>query len=239
MRITIVLAILVFSAIILASHCDFVYAAEPVVEKLTNVDPGAVEIGSSLIGPASPIYFLKTIREKIELKLSSSAQSIVLRQLEFAHRRLRETNNLVKNKRQDLIQVTMERYRQHFNLANQKAVGDKDLQMKVAEAVARNLDVLIRVYDQVGDPSAKREIRASTIFSEKLSRQILDGLDLANQQLLIGKVAKRQAAACKFLSREASGSGLTDSELEILRNNVKDCESNVTTNLKDQLETRP
>ena len=77
MKITVVLAAFAFSLSVFLSGCNQTYAVFSIpsatLEQLTSglPDPGAVEIGDSLITPVSPLYFLKAIREKIELALAS------------------------------------------------------------------------------------------------------------------------------------------------------------------------
>lgn len=83
--------------------------------------PTGNDIGVSKITPASFFYFLKTVRENLEMKLALTPHVKLIRQLEFATRRLRETKSLVGG-REDLIQPTMERYWSYIN-----SLPDKDL----------------------------------------------------------------------------------------------------------------
>ncbi len=203
MRVTIVLAVLTFSFVLLGS-CGNVLAVN---------DIGAVYIGESSIHPASPFYFLKAIREKIELALAGSNKVKAQRQLEFSQRRLREVNALVKNKRQDLIDSTLERYKAALSETENLVSQDEDLKIKVGEAVARHLDVLQRIYDQVGNPRAKQAIRAAIERDEKYNRPM----------------------ACRFLAKEATASGLTETEKVFLGQKVQSCQKNLQENFKDEL----
>ena len=45
-------------------------------------------IGYSRLSPNSPLYFLKAVREIVELKLAATEKVKVLRYMEFAERRL-------------------------------------------------------------------------------------------------------------------------------------------------------
>ena len=236
MRITWILAILTFTFILLGS-CGSVLAAndDDLTSGLTLNDAGAVDIGESLIHPASPLYFLKAIREKIELALAGTKETKAQRQLEFSQRRLREVKALVKQKRQDLIDSTLERYKASLSEAENLVSQDEDLKVTVGEAVARHLDVLQRVYDQVGNPRAKQAIRAAILRAEEHNRLLLQKLDFSSQQKLIRKTAQQQALACKFLAKEASGSGLTDTEKVYLQEKVGKCQKNIQENLKDEL----
>lgn len=237
MRATWILAILTFSFVFL-SGCNLALAQtqeEDLTAGLTLNEAGAVDMGESLIHPASPLYFLKAIREKIEFALAGTKETKAQRQLEFSQRRLREVNALVKQKRQDLIDSTLERYKAALSETENLVAQNEDLKMKVGEAVARHLDVMQRVYDQVGNPRAKQAIRAAILRAEEHNILLLQKLDLISQQKLIRKTARQQALACRFLAKEASGSGLTDTEKVYLGQKVKDCQKNIQENLKDEL----
>ncbi|MBI4036602.1 hypothetical protein HY386_01865 [Candidatus Daviesbacteria bacterium] len=238
MRVTWILAILALSAIFL-SGCNTVFAASNAQEDLTSGltldEAGAVEIGESLIYPSSPLYFLKGIRERIELMLSSNNKAKAQRELEFAQRRLREVRALIKHQRQDLIDSTLERYKASLNEARSLSAPDSSLQLPVGEAISRHLDVLQRVHDQVGNPRAKQAIRAALERGMEHLQTMQKRLDLVQQQELIRKTALRQALACNLLAREASNSGLTDTDRVYLTQKVKDCQQNIRENLKDEL----
>ena len=239
MRITIVLAILTISLAVLGP-CNLVFAQNSSsAAELDNLpglnEAGAVELGSSLIYPGSPLYFLKAIREKIELLTSSSAEAKMQRELEFAQRRLREVNAMVKSKKQDLIDETLERYKDHLAKASEIALNNDELNFKIGEASSRHLDVLQRVYDQVGNPRAKQAILAAIERIQEQNKTLLQKLNLESQQKLIRTSALRQALACKLLIREATSSGLTDTEKVALQEEVKKCRQNARENLKDEL----
>ena len=249
MRITIVLAVLVLSATLYASHCDFAFAqdlpagrqastnsGEVNLEDLGTLDEsGAIEIGESLIHPASPLYFLKAIREKIEMAIASSSEAKAITEVEFAQRRLREVRALLKLKRQDLIPPVLERYKAHIKEAGDLSSRHDELTVRVGEAVSRHLDVLQRVYDQAGNPTAKASIRAAIERAEEHNRILLEKLDLVSQQELIRKVALKQALACRFMMREASSSALNDTERAFLKDKVGKCKEGIRENLQDEL----
>lgn len=212
-------------------------SSEPADDVLLNVeDAGAVEIGASLIPPSSPLYFLKAIRERIEVIFATTREVKTQRQIEFAQRRLRELNSLVKSGNHELVEVTMERYRQHLSEAQRQFGQNQDLQSKVAEAVSRHLDVLVRVYDTVGNPRAKTAIRAAIERAEEQNRATLQTLETVAQQQLIGKIALRQAHACRFLIRESTASGLTSTEKEVLKDKVESCKKGAREILRDELQ---
>lgn len=238
MWISLVLAFLTFSFIFLGS-CNVALAKEASAsadELIKSVgEVGAVDIGESLIHPGSPLYFLKALRERIEMALDSTPEAKTMRQVEFAQRRLREVNSLVKAKKQDLIPPTLEAYKLHIKKAEELA-GTGDLRVNVGEAVARHLDVLQRVYDMVGNPTAKAAIRAAIERASDQNSKMIEKLDTVPQQKLIKKVAARQAHACNFLMRESTASGLNDTEKEALLDRVNKCRNDIMTLLKDELE---
>ncbi|MBI2039449.1 hypothetical protein HYT18_00015 [Candidatus Microgenomates bacterium] len=142
----------------------------------------------------------------------------------------------MSKKRQDLIDSTLERYKAHLKEAESLSGDREQLKLKVGEAVARHLDVLQRAYDRAGSERAKQAIRAAIERAEEHNRLLLQKLDLVSQQKLIRNTAVRQAMACKFLQKEASSSGLNDTEKLHLRDRVKDCQQNIKDNLKDELQ---
>lgn len=241
MRITIVLAILAFSFALLgncfeALAIDSSGSGNINLNELGSLDEGgAVDLGYSLIAPNSPLYFLKAIREKIEMALIDKRESRAIQEIEFAQRRLREVNALVRNKNQDLIPQTLEKYKAHLQDAVGLASYDEDLAVKVGDAVSRHLDVLERVYDQVGNPRAKAAIRAAIERAEEHNRLLLEKLDITHQQQLIRAVALRQALVCRFFEREASSSALNDTEREYMGEKLDLCKKEINGNLKDEL----
>ena len=240
---------LVLSAALYASHCDFAFAqnlpagrqdsttsADVNFDDLGSLDEsGAIDIGESLIHPASPLYFLKAIREKIEMAIASSNEAKAITEIEFAQRRLREVNALVKLKKQDLIPQTLERYKLHIKEAGDLSSRNEELTIRVGEAISRHLDVLQRVYDGVGNPRAKTAVRAAIERAEEHNRMLIEKLDLVSQQELIRKVALRQALACKFMMREASSSALNDTERAFMKDKVSKCKEGIRENLQDEL----
>lgn len=183
MRITIVLALTLFWMVFLGS-CNTLYATE--------------DIGESRISPASPIYFLKTIRESIELKFAATPRVKMIRELEFATRRLREVKSLIPTDHQDLIEPTLERYWYHLQNLPEK------LEL---ETLAIHLETLERVYNQVSNTRAKMAMRAAI-------NRLVNRADLPRSAKL---------PACTFLINEASSSSLTEVEKAILLERAQKC----------------
>jgi hypothetical protein len=226
-RITIAPAVfsLLTTFLVFCGQQAYAVEATPGAGPAAYVDPGAVEIGEALIPPTSPLYFLKSLRENIEDRFFSpvSDESKVVRKMEFAQRRLREIRSVIKKNRQDLIEPLMQQYRNYIVLADRIAPDKPEIVATLAELKARHLDVLIRFYDEVGDPNAKRAIRASIIAVEEVNRAALGNLSDPQRGQLDQKIKLRQLGACNFLRREASGSGLNDTEKFVIKNKATEC----------------
>ncbi len=201
-------------------------SASPSPTPVVSLESGAVDIGYSLIDPTNPLYFLKTAKEYIEVHYFQPTVDIsrVTQYLEFAQRRLREVNSLIKDKRQDLIVPMMEQYKNYLDLADKIGPDKENIQTQIAQAKARQLDVLIRLYDQVGDPNAKRSIRSAVVFDEEYNGKTLEAIkDPVIKADLTEKISQRQMAACAFISREASSSALNDTERYYFSQKTKEC----------------
>lgn len=222
MRVSIVVAILAFW--FFAVPCGFeAFAQTPTA----SPEQEAVDIGKSLIDPTSPLYFLKTAKEYIENKFfaPTTDASKVVRQMEFAQRRLREVNSLISGKRQDLVVPLMEQYRNYLNLVVKIAPDKENIMSSIAEIQARHLDVLMRLYDQVGEPAAKRAIRVAILDVQESNRNILEkNVTGPTKAELQTKISPRQKMACDFLSREASSSALNDTERFYFSTKAKECQ---------------
>lgn len=192
MRITIVFTI-ILSVFIFLGSCEKVYAQD-------------TDIGQSQIHPAHPLYFLKTIRENLEMHFAKTPRVKMIRQLEFATRRLREIKALV-GKNEVLIQPTLERYWSHISFLPQKDLEDKELASLISGTIAKHINILEKLNDQVIEKKTKMSIRATL---NRLSTR----LDLFEET---------RSSVCKFLSKEASSSALNEVEKVILIERVEIC----------------
>lgn len=154
------------------------------------------DIGVSRITPDSIFYFLKTVREDIEMRLALTPHVKLVRQLEFATRRLRETKGLVAS-HEDLIAPTLERY--WFHLSRLPVVDSAIL--------TTHLKVLQNLYERLTNTQAKLSVRSTV---NKISKR----LDLPT----FAKIP-----VCLFLQKEATSSALTQSEKAILLERAGDC----------------
>lgn len=192
MRITIVLAILLSSFVFLGS-CGVALAQD-------------TDIGTSLIHPAHPFYFLKTVRENIEIQFAQTPRVKMVRQLEFATRRVREVKALVSMKNHGFVEPTLERYWFHMNTVIQYRPREEWLTRLLNHTIATHLKEFEKLYEQT-DQRGKRAIRTA-IF------RILNSSDIP---------AEERAQRCKFLIKEASASGLNETEATILQERSQKC----------------
>ena len=158
------------------------------------------DIGVSKIDPSSPFYFLKTVREDLELKFAEADRLKILKQLEFATRRLREAKTLMTTTHQDLVQPTLERYWDHMQNVLNFRPRDENLTRSIRQTLALHLRVLDNISSQANQKQSQIAIRAT------ISRIVLKG-DLDGPDIKYG---------CNLLQKEASQSGLNDVEKVVL-----------------------
>lgn len=167
---------------------------------------GEDQIGQSRLDPASPFYFLKTIRENFELKFAGTPRVRLLRELEFATRRLRETKALI-DKDQDLIPPVLEKYKSHINNLPDKNLEDEEVIFRIKESLNIHFAALENIYIRVSNPRAKMAIRAAI-------NKIAQRADLPDYARL---------PICSFLSKEASSSALSDTEKAVFSERAQKC----------------
>lgn len=164
------------------------------------------DIGYSRIHPASPFYFLKTIREDLELNLAQTYHVKELRQLEFATRRLRETRTLVPIN-QDLIQPTLERYNAHLKTLYDQNLIDSEILTRIKDSLSIHLAVLQQIYPEVSNPRAKMAIRSAM-------NRIIQIADVPNFAKL---------SVCNYFNKEASSSSLNQTEKFVIKERTQKC----------------
>lgn len=191
--------ILVLTAVILFFFSNPVFAKESF--------SASNDIGVSKITPVSPFYFLKTIREDLELKFAKTPRDQTLKQLEFAIRRLREAKILTATPNQDLVQPTLERYWYHLQIVLNFRPRDELLTKNIRQTLALHLRVLENMSAKANQKQAQIAIRAT------VSRIALKG-DLDGPDIKYG---------CNLLQKEASQSGLNEVEKVVLLERIKTC----------------
>lgn len=193
----------------------------------------ALDLGQSRLHPASPLYFLKSVREALELKFAGTTNVRALRQLEFSTRRIREVKSLVKTSRQDLITPTLERYWWHIRELNGiLTLTDENMVGKASDATTAQMNVLQTIYQQVTNPAAKRSIRTTVNRLSEWEQGVADKLNLLRQTSVARKLLISKLSGCNFLSKEASHSALNDVERVVLTERAKVCFLKSGTDLK-------
>ncbi len=162
-------------------------------------------VGYSRIHPASPLYFLKTIRENLELKFAATGHVKLLRQLEFAQRRLREVRTLIAIN-EDLIPPTIERYNFYINSLNDTHKDTEELRLMQSN-LANNLKTLQLIYGQAVTPRAKMFIRSAM-------NRVIQRADVPN----FAKVP-----ICNLFTKESSSSALNQTERLVLVERAEKC----------------
>lgn len=223
MRITIVLAVLALWSSIYLTCGNFALAQ------------AQSDIGQSRIHPASPLYFLKTIREILELKSSPSNGIKLLRYLEFSTRRIREVNALFKNNRPDLIPQTLEKYWGHLNKLNSLVnIHDNSAMRQIVESMTQQLNTLETIYDQIDDRRAKMAIRLTlnrvssenVILFTKINKGVKETIKPSAHDV-VQKIYLNQILTCNLLVRQASESGLNDVEKVVLKERAQECDDSL------------
>lgn len=170
----------------------------------------AQDIGFSRLHPASPFYFLKAVRESLELKFAGTSRVKMLRELEFAGRRLREARTLL-SVNQDLIQPTLERYIATLNRLPDKHQEKDELGLKIKEALDFHLKVLEQMYPEASNTKAKMAIRS-------VMNRIIQRADV---------VSSAKLPICALFSQEASSSALNQTEKFVLIDRAGNCQKSI------------
>lgn len=193
MRHTFFPLIFFLSAMIFLGSCSTVYAME--------------EIGQSRLHPAHPLYFLKTVRENLELKFAGTTKVVYIRRLEFATRRLREVKSLIGVGNFELIVPTLENYLFQINTLPDKGMQEREVLKMIGDNLSIHLKVLQKIYTEAENPRAKMAIR-STI------NRIIERADLP---------ISARMPVCNFMEREASSSALNEVERAVLLQRAEKC----------------
>ncbi len=180
-------------------------------------------IGSSQIAPASPFYFLKMVKEEVEWKLAQTDQVKLMRQMEFAIRRLREVKTLISEDREDLIEPNLIKYQDHLKKLGRYANGNKELELFVSDRVATQMNLLINLYPQLENNRAKLAVRATIENWERQNREELVKQEVGYQEKFWQKIALTEKLSCDFLQKEATNSSLVPSERYLINLKTEDC----------------
>ena len=182
------------------------------------------DIGYSKIHPASPLYFLKAIRENIEMALAQTQHVKTLREIEFATRRLREVNSLTATNHQDLIVSNLERFMANLNqLIGQAMLTDENTAISLTVASKAQMSFLQDIYEQISLPQAKRAVRSTINRLWQWQEKLAEKLNLVSQPKLAGEVLESKMSACQFLLKESSSSSISQTEKIVLEGRAKKC----------------
>lgn len=166
----------------------------------------AESIGPSRLDPYSPFYFLKGVREYLELKSAQTHRIKTLKQFEFAVRRLREVKALIP-KRQDLIQPTLERYIANLNQIPHQHKTNDEFEILMKNNLPAHLEHLVQSYDLITNLKAKMALRSAM-------NRIIRRRDL---------LAEARIPVCYLFLKEASASALNQAERVVLSQRAKQC----------------
>ncbi|MDO8573779.1 MAG: DUF5667 domain-containing protein, partial [Candidatus Daviesbacteria bacterium] len=195
------LQVLVFSLIILAC-----FLLLPVAYNLSPV-----------FTPASPLYFLKSVREILELRSADNLDIKARLQLQFANRRIREMRSLIGTSHEDLIEPALTRYAAHLqeftNIAN---FSDKGLKTKIAEITTEHMKILQVIYGTVSEQRAKRSIRVAVHKLSQWDNILMNKIDPIYDSWFTEQITLSKLSGCDFLSGEASSSAITETERWVL-----------------------
>lgn len=173
----------------------------------------AQDIGSSRLSPENPLYFLKAVREKLEMQFAGTEKVRVLRRLEFAQRRLREVNSLIAVYREDLVAPNMEKFLLELTLFG--LIKDQSLHEVISDSLGYYMQVLVALYGDLTDPKARLGVR-SAIYRLALTAQIYP------------PQVSKFTLGCDLLTKEASSSALNESERQILKERGEKCQRLLT-----------
>lgn len=202
MRITILPLAFFIAAYIFLSTCNTAFAQD--------ATPSAhqVDIGYSKIHPASPFYFLKAVREKLEMEFAQTYRVKMLRHLEFATRRLREVKTLLSINQTELVPPTLERYAAHLKEITDKPKKNDPFLSLMQNNLNTHIKTLEEIYYKTTDPRAKLFLRSTmNRMIQRADVQIDDKLPI-----------------CHLFAKESTGSAdLNETEKAVLLNRSKLC----------------
>lgn len=182
------------------------------------------DIGYSTIHPASPLYFLKSSKEILELKFAKESQEKGLKYLEFAERRIREAKSLINVNRADLIPPVLERYWSNLN----KTLGllnfkDQPFSSQVIEKIKQHIMVLETLQKQTENQKAKIAIGTVIYRLSGWQAKLLERLTPEIKTQLSLEIAENNSLICNFLSKESSSSALNQTEKAVLLARAQKC----------------
>lgn len=170
------------------------------------------DIGYSQISPVSPLYFLKGLREALELKFAGTTKVKMLRQLEFAQRRLREVRTLIRDHNEELVPATIERYVAQVNELTDRHAKNDEVGIKIKESLTVHLSILDQIYSQTSISRSKMFIRSGL-------NRLIQRADVVNSS---------KEPICRLFAKEATSSALNQTEQAVLSDRAQKCFMNLS-----------
>lgn len=185
--------------------------------------PGPV-FAQARISPSSPLFFLKAVRENIELSLALTKQVRRIRTLEFAGRRLREVNSLIGTPDEPLIESSLLHYRKLTGDLDKLTTSGEDLKVWAAEGEGEHLNTLLDDYPKISDRNAKGSVLATIEVLESHNRALAGTIkDSIQKRELIDRIATSQARTCNFYAQRLKDGNLNDVNKTILAKLLGKC----------------
>ncbi|MDO8576801.1 MAG: DUF5667 domain-containing protein [Candidatus Daviesbacteria bacterium] len=182
------------------------------------------DIGQARINAASPLYFLKSIQEILQLKFAKTPNDRYLNRLKFITRRVAEVKSLAGTSREDLIEPTLEKYWSQFQeLRSTTNLKDWETAKKVSYGMVAQMDSLQTVFTQVSNPRAKRSVRLAVNRISEWEGGFMGQIILFGQPALTQDIINSRLSGCNFLSKEASSSALNEVEKTVFVERAKKC----------------
>ncbi|MFH0806428.1 MAG: DUF5667 domain-containing protein [Candidatus Brennerbacteria bacterium] len=172
---------LAVSVLLVAFTVGSVVSAQ--VASSTLPDPGTL--------PDSPLYFLKSWKEGVQLFFTFGAEKKAEQYLHLAEVRLAEYEKMLEKGKEDIAERTLEKYENQLNRALQKAEELKEkgeeageaLKVKAQEATQKHVMVLERNLEKVSE-SAREGIERALEESKKQLEKLDDIFDEEFEGLL-------------------------------------------------------
>lgn len=147
--------------------------------------------------PDSPFYFLKTIKERIELFLAQTPEAQAEKYAELATRRIAEVKQLVKKEKPGFVEKLMKKHKEHLDKAEEKIEEAKkkgrDVERVlaiVAEATSIHQKVLAEVYEKVPE-QAKEAIEHAMEVSSRGQERALEAISKEKREELREHIEER------------------------------------------------
>lgn len=186
----------------------------------------AQNIGSSRLSPENPLYFLKPVRESLEIRFAGTEKVRVIKRLEFAERRLREVNSLIALHREDLVQPNLEKFLLEISLI--RPVREKNLNPMVSDNLGHYMQVLVTFYSNLTDSKAKLGVRSTIYRFMELNKVYYTNMVPALTGQIYPPQVSKFALGCNLLSKESKDLSLNESERQVLKERGEKCERLLT-----------